>query len=264
MTGPGTKDSEPVSGGAAPANDGRPQTGDSTVAAVERLTGVTFHTPGLALRALTHSSYANESPDETEDYERLEFLGDAVLDYLAAFWLYNRFPELPEGDLTRLRSALVRTETLAGLSRGFGLDGILRIGKGERQAGGQNRETILCGAFEALVGALVLDQGIEAAYAFLDPIFQREGSTAFEQLGIADSKSLFQEMAQARFGLTPGYRVVDTSGPDHNRCFTVEVLVGKQSYGRGTGNSKQSAAQAAARMGLEKIRAMGDTSEKTG
>jgi ribonuclease-3 len=234
----------------------RPESGDSFTQTLQQLTGITFQSPGLALRALTHSSFANENPAAEEDYERLEFLGDAVLDYLAAFWLYHHFPELPEGDLTRLRSALVRTETLAALSRQIGLDKILRVGKGERQAGGQNRETILCGVFEALIGAVALDQGTEAAYAFLTPIFQREGPLAFDRLGIADSKSLFQEQAQAKFGLTPGYRVVDESGPDHNRRYTVEVLVGEEPFGRGSGNSKQIAAQAAARAGLEKLQAL--------
>jgi ribonuclease-3 len=253
MTRSGGQTSNPDAGETGSVRGGLDSPEDPTVAAAEHLTGLTFRTPGLVLRALTHSSYANESPDETEDYERLEFLGDAVLDYLAAFWLYNRFPELPEGDLTRLRSALVRTETLAAFSRRFGLDGILRIGKGERQGGGQNRDTILCGVFEALIGALVLDQGMEAAYVFLDPIFQREGPEAFSQLGIADSKSVFQELIQAEFGVTPSYRVVDIRGPDHNRSFTVEVLVGKELYGCGTGNSKQAAAQSAARAGLEKF-----------
>lgn len=224
--------------------------------AVERITGWTFKNPGLALRAITHSSYANESPIEEEDYERLEFLGDAVLDFLAAYWLYQHFPELPEGDLTRLRSAMVRTETLAARSRRFGLEKVLRIGKGERQAGGENRETILCGAFEAITGAIALDRGVEAAYDFLAPIFQEEGPRAFEQLGIADCKSLFQEKAQAEFGLTPGYRVVQMSGPDHNRRFTVEVMVGQEAFGRGSGNSKQTAAQEAARQALGTIEKM--------
>jgi ribonuclease-3 len=225
-----------------------------TATAVERATGLVFSNPGLAVRALTHSSYANESAEEGEDYERLEFLGDAVLDYLAAYWLYQHFPELTEGDLTRMRSALVRTESLAAFAQQIGLNHILRVGKGERLAGGENRATILCGVFEALTGAIALDQGMEKAYAFVGPLFKKESDRAFEQLASADCKSLFQEEAQAKYGATPGYRVVDMTGPDHDRYYTIEVLVAGKSFGIGTGNSKQAAAQDAAHRALEKIR----------
>jgi ribonuclease-3 len=224
-----------------------------TAVAVEQATGLVFSNPGLVVRALTHSSFTNESPGEGENYERLEFLGDAVLDYLVAYWLYQHFPELPEGELTRMRSALVRTETLAAFAHQIGLNQILRIGKGERLTGGQERATILCGTFEALMGALALDQGMEATYAFLSPFFTRESDRVFEQLASSDCKSLFQEKAQAKFGITPGYRVLEMSGPDHDRRYTVEVLVGDEPYGAGEGNSKQVAAQEAARKALEKI-----------
>lgn len=226
-----------------------------TAAAVEQATGLTFSNPGLIVRALTHSSFANETPGEGENYERLEFLGDAVLDYLVAYWLYQHFPELPEGDLTRMRSALVRTETLAAFAQRLGLNRILRIGKGERQTGGQDRATILCGVFEALMGAVALDRGMEATYEFLSPFFTRESDRIFEQLASGDAKSLFQEKAQARLGVTPGYRVVDSTGPDHDRRYTVEVLVGEESYGIGSGHSKQEAAQDAARKALDRITA---------
>jgi ribonuclease-3 len=226
-----------------------------TAAAVEQAIGLEFSNPGLAVRALTHSSYTNERPEEGENYERLEFLGDAVLDYLAAYWLYQHFPELPEGDLTRMRSALVRTETLAAFAQQLGLNRILRIGKGERATGGQDRITILCGVFEALIGAIALDRGVEAAYAFLGPFFTGESERTFDPFASSDSKSLFQEKAQAMFGVTPGYRVVEMTGPDHDRIYTIEVLVGEESYGIGTGNSKQAAAQDAARKALERLRA---------
>jgi ribonuclease-3 len=223
-------------------------------AALEQAAGLTFANPGLAVRAATHSSYANETPGEGEDNERLEFLGDAVIDFLAAYWLYQHFPELSEGDLTRMRSALVRTETLAGFAQQIGLNRILRLGKGERQAGGEHRLTILCGVFEALTGAIVLDRGVKAAYAFLDPFFHDEGSKIYDRLASNDCKSLFQEKVQAKFGKTPGYRVVDMTGPDHDRRYTIEVLVGDVSYGMGSGNSKLSAAQDAARKALEQLR----------
>jgi ribonuclease-3 len=225
------------------------------VAAVEKITGLEFSNPGLVVRALTHSSYTNETPGEDENYERLEFLGDAVLDYLAAYWLYQHFPELPEGDLTRMRSALVRTETLAAFAQQIGLNRILRIGKGERLTGGGERTTILCGVFEALIGAIALDKGVDATHAFLSPFFTRESERIFEDLASSDCKSLFQEKAQAMFGITPGYRVVEMSGPDHDKRYTIEVVVGEETYGVGTGNSKQAAAQDAARKALEKIEA---------
>jgi ribonuclease-3 len=224
-----------------------------TAVAVERATGLVFANPGLVVRALTHSSFTNESPEEGENYERLEFLGDAVLDYLVAFWLYQHFPELPEGDLTRMRSALVRTEALAAFAQQIGLNHILRIGKGERQTGGQDRVTILCGAFEALMGAVALDRGIEAAHVFISPFLANESDRIFEQLASGDSKSLLQEKAQARDGVTPEYQVVEMSGPDHDRWYTVKVLVGTEACGIGSGNSKQAAEQEAARQALEKF-----------
>ncbi|MFN2299071.1 MAG: ribonuclease III [Anaerolineales bacterium] len=227
-----------------------------TLIAVEQATGLVFSNPGLIVRALTHSSFTNERPEAGENYERLEFLGDAVLDYLVAYWLYQHFPELPEGDLTRMRSALVRTEALAAFAHQLGLNHILRIGKGERQTGGQERVTILCGSFEALMGAIALDRGIDATYAFLSPFLSRESDSIFEHLASGDSKSFFQEKSQARFGITPAYRVVNMSGPDHERRYTVEVMVGPECYGIGTGNSKQAAEQSAARKALEKIDAL--------
>jgi ribonuclease III len=245
---PGPHVTEPMEK-ASPPNEPR----HPTAAAVEKILGFEFANPGLAVRALTHSSYTNETPGEGENYERLEFFGDAVLDYLAAFWLYQHFPELPEGDLTRMRSALVRTETLAALSQQLGLNRILRVGKGERLSGGEERATILCGVFEALIGAIALDRGVDAAYAFLGSFFEQESDRSFEQLSLGDCKSLFQEKAQARYGVTPGYRVVEMSGPDHDRRYTIEVLVGEESFGVGTGNSKQTAAQDAACQALKKI-----------
>ncbi len=229
------------------------QTKHPAAVAVEEMTGLEFSNAGLIVRALTHSSYTNETPGEDENYERLEFLGDAVLDYLAALWLYQHYPELPEGDLTRMRSALVRTESLAAFAQRIGLSRLIRIGKGERLTGGGERLTILCGVFEALIGAIAIDKGVDAAYAFLSPFFVRESERIFDRLASSDCKSLFQEKAQAMFGITPGYRVVEMSGPDHDKRYTIEVVLGEESYGIGTGNSKQAAAQDAARKALKKI-----------
>lgn len=215
---------------------------------------VKFSDLSLLQRALTHRSYLNEHPEHTlEDNERLEFLGDAVLDFIAGALLYHRFPEMNEGQLTRLRAELVRTETLASFAQQFGLGETLLLGKGEDESGGRTRRKNLCGAFEALVGALYLDQGMEAARVFAEPRFAPALDEIMRRSSDKDAKSLFQEWGQATFGQTPVYRTVSTEGPDHAREFTVEVMIGSTIVGRGTGHSKQVAAQAAARHALEAI-----------
>ena len=218
--------------------------------------GITFRDLSLLQRALTHRSYINEHPGHIlEDNERLEFLGDAVLDFIAGAWLYHRFPEMDEGRLTRLRAGLVRTETLAKFAQDFQLGEALLLGRGEDESGGRSRHRNLCGAFEALVGALFLDQGMEAARTFVEPLF---GPALDDILGRAtdkDPKSLFQEWSQATLGLTPIYRTVDSQGPDHAKQFTVEVVIGSTVIAQGTGHSKQTAAQAAAHHALDALEA---------
>ena len=206
-----------------------------------------FRDPSLVARALTHRSYLNEHPDVAlEDNERLEFLGDAVLDFVVGAWLYHRFPELREGRLTSLRAALVKTDTLAGFAAQIGLSERLRLGKGELESGGRARQSLLCNAFEALVGALYLDQGLEAVREFLDHLLPDEVERIMAEERDRDAKSILQEWSQAKFGCTPRYRTVHAEGPDHARQFTVEVSIGDQVVGRGVGPSKQIAAQAAA------------------
>ena len=136
----------------------------------EARVGLNFSKTSLLRKALTHRSYINENPDVLEDNERLEFLGDAVLDFLVGAWLYNRFPEMREGELTRLRSALVRTEELAAFGRQIDLGRAIRLGRGELQAGGRERKAMLCATFEALIGALYLDADLEGVEAFLKPM----------------------------------------------------------------------------------------------
>jgi ribonuclease-3 len=229
-----------------PSAGGAPEEASKMASAIEQATGLHFQDTALVLRAFTHSSFVHEQPQEEKDYERLEFLGDAVLDFLAAYWLFEKFPDLPEGELTRFRSALVRTESLAGLSRKYGLGQFLRIGKGERQTGGAGRQTLLCACLEALIGALALDQGVGAVYEFIRPYFESQGEALHTRGASTDYKSLFQEWAQSQLGLTPVYRMVRAEGPDHDRRYTVEVLVGEKVFGCGSGNSKQVAAQEAA------------------
>jgi len=207
----------------------------------------------LLSRALTHRSYLNEHPEALEDNERLEFLGDAVLDFLVGAWLYNHYPEMAEGELTRLRSALVRTEQLAEFARDIDLGSVMRLGRGEEDGGGRERTALLCGTFEALIGALFLGSGIMAVRDFIEPMLESASRQILDAHKEQDPKSLFQEWIQSQGYGPPFYRTVTTTGPDHARSFEVEVVVNDQVYGRGRGHSKQAAAKAAARDALRSV-----------
>lgn len=215
---------------------------------------VRFTDLSLLQRALTHRSYLNEHPEHMlEDNERLEFLGDAVLDFIAGAWLFHRFPEMDEGRLTRLRAGLVRTETLASFAEALGLGDALLLGRGEDESGGRRRISNLCGSFEAVVGALYLDQDMEAAQSFVEPLLGPALDDILSRAADKDAKSLLQEWSQAELGLTPVYRTVASEGPDHAKEFTVAVLIGQTECGRGVGHSKQAAAQLAAQQALAAI-----------
>lgn len=217
---------------------------------------VRFTDLSLLQRALTHRSYLNEHPEHMlEDNERLEFLGDAVLDFIAGAWLFHRFPEMDEGRLTRLRAGLVRTETLARFAESLDLGDALLLGRGEDESGGRRRISNLCGSFEALVGALYLDQGMEAAQSFVEPLLGPALDDILSRAADKDAKSLLQEWSQAELGLTPVYRTVASEGPDHAKEFTVAVMIGQTECGRGVGHSKQAAAQLAAQQALDAIEA---------
>lgn len=222
--------------------------------------GLAFRQPDLLNQALTHRSYINEHPDtDLIDNERLEFLGDAVLDFVTGDMLFRRFPDMPEGDLTRLRAALVRTESLASLASEVQLGQTLRMGKGEEASGGRKRPSNLCGAFEALVGAIYLDQGMAAAVEFVMPRLEKRLSQVLAEALDKDARSVLQEKSQAAYNLTPIYNLVSASGPDHDRQFTFEVVIGGQVVGRGVGHSKQAAAQVAARDALHTLESGGFT-----
>ena len=207
----------------------------------------------LLIRALTRRSYLNEHPEALEDNERLEFLGDAVLDFVVGGWLYNHFPEKSEGEMTRLRAALVRTETLGEFGAQLGLGNALRLGRGEEEGGGRHRPAMLCATFEALVGALYLDAGLEAVQGFIDPIVEEAVVAITNGEGDRDPKSQLQEWVQARGHEAPLYRIAAESGPDHDKFFEVEVVVGGAVIARGTGKNKQVASKAAARLALHKL-----------
>ena len=177
----------------------------------------------LLTRALTHRSYLNEHPEALEDNERLEFLGDAVLDFLVGEWLYNRFPEMEEGDLTQMRSAFVQTDQLADFAREISIEKNVRLGRGEIKSGGMLRNTLLCDVFEAFVGAMLLDQGIEQVKAFIYPLLEGSVDEIIEQHKNEDPKSVLQEWAQAHGYHPPKYRTICVSGPDHAKVFEVET-----------------------------------------
>ncbi len=231
-------------------------TATTSLPELEALLNLRFSDKSLLQRALTHRSYLNENPHyPLEDNERLEFLGDAVLDFLTGEYLYHRFPEMREGELTSLRSALVRRDTLAGFAAQLQLGQHLLMGHGEAESGGRTRAATLCAALEALVGALYLDQGLGAVDAFLAPLIGPETDRILRDRLDKDAKSLLQEAAQAAWQLTPRYRTVEEVGPDHAKEFTVQVVIGDRAFGQGTGRSKQLAAQAAAEEALAHVQA---------
>lgn len=205
----------------------------------------------LLTRALTHRSYVNEHPNALEDNERLEFLGDAVLDFVVGAWLYNHCPEMAEGELTRMRSALVRTEQLAEFARQLDLGRALRLGKGELNGGGYDRPALLCATFEAVIGALYLHAGISAVERFVIPLLESTHERILLRLELYDPKSRLQEWAQGQKLGSPKYITLRESGPEHEKIFEVEVRINDHAYGRGNGPSKQLAAQVAAQTALE-------------
>jgi ribonuclease-3 len=212
-----------------------------TIDEVASRLGALFTDNGLFTRALTHRSYVNEHPEAMEDNERLEFLGDAVLDFLVGAWLYHRFPEMAEGYLTRLRAALVGNEQLAEFARQIGLGAIMRLGRGEAESGGRERSVLLGSTFEALIGALFVNQGIPAVEKFVDPLLEEASTQILAGRKDQDPKSLLQEWSQSHGYGTPRYQTVAASGPDHDKVFEIEVIIQGKPFGKGTGHSKQAA-----------------------
>ena len=225
---------------------------ESPAALVQRLE-LPFNNLLLLTRALTHRSYINEHPEAIEDNERLEFLGDAVLDFIAGAWLYNHFPEKAEGELTRMRSALVCTEQLADFARDLNLGPAMRLGHGEDQAGGRQRDVLLCATFEALVGALFLQNDISIVQRFIHPMMESINDQLMLLSDLQDPKSRLQEWSQGQKLGIPQYVTLQATGPDHARSFEVEVRINGKIYGQGTGRSKQTAARLAAQASLQMI-----------
>lgn len=213
---------------------------------------VKFRSVALLENALTHRSYVNESPGlDLPDNQRLEFLGDAILDFLVGEWLFHRYPDAREGELTSLRAHIVRTGGLAGFAQEIDLGQHLRLGKGEASSGGSERPANLCAGFEALVGAIYLDQGMDAVRSWVYRFLEEHAREIDQRRKIKDAKSLLQEYTQGELHVTPTYRIVRESGPDHAKLFTAQVVVGEKVWGEGTGNNKQDAEQAAAHNALQ-------------
>ncbi len=221
---------------------------------VEAALNYKFHDRKLLLQAFVHRSFVFENPEvEIESNERLEFLGDAVLDFVVADYLFREYPDRTEGELTLLRAAMVRLETLAAWAKDLALGQALLLGKGEDTAGGRARTANLGRCFEALIAALYIDGGLEPVRALVLPRVAKalgEGPLPAE---IKDAKSRLQELIQKEYRITPRYHTVSAKGPDHARWFTVQVLVGSQVLAAGEGPSKTAAQQKAAEAALEKL-----------
>ena len=211
----------------------------------------------LFVTAFTHRSYLNEHhATGLVSNERLEFLGDAVLQLLSSEFLYNKFPQSPEGELTNYRSAVVCTPSLAQESRRLGYGKLLFLSKGEEATGGREREYILANTFEAVLGALYTQEGLEFCRIFVEKELLYKVDDIVREERYKDAKSKFQELAQEKIGFTPEYTLIDSWGLDHDKTFKVQVKVGNQVFGEGVGKSKQRAEMEAAANGLEKLEAL--------
>jgi ribonuclease III len=215
--------------------------------------GLKFSDPSLLERAFIHRSYLNEHPSlGLEHNERLEFLGDAVLELVVTDYLYRNYPN-PEGDLTNWRSALVKTESLAAVATALEIAEFFKLSRGEANGNARSHALISANAVEALIGAVYLDQGYDQAKDFITKHVISRLPEILQTGSWMDSKSKFQEAAQEQFALTPNYRVIEESGPDHDKVFTIGVFVGDKLFGKGTGSSKQAAQQMAAGAALKKL-----------
>ncbi|MEN9922353.1 MAG: hypothetical protein RL097_630 [Candidatus Parcubacteria bacterium] len=223
----------------------------SELTKLQQLLQTTFADSSILLSAVTHRSYLNEHREATwEHNERLEFLGDAVLELVVTDYLFHKFPEKPEGELTAVRAALVNTVSLSGAAEALGINQFLLMSKGEAKDIGRARQYILANAFEACIGAIYLDQGYEAAQKFIaEQLFPKTDEIVHKRLW-QDPKSRFQELAQEHASVTPTYETIAQDGPDHDRVFTVGVYLKKEFIADGKGRSKQEAEQQAAQAAI--------------
>ena len=219
---------------------------------LQKQMGIAFQNTNVLQQALLHSSYINENPNLAPgDNERLEFLGDALLSFTVAEDLYNRFPDTGEGELTKTRASLIRQETLAQIARELHLGDYLFLGKGEDASGGRQKPSNLADCLEAIIGAVYIDRGFEAAKKFVLDILKHQLDKVQVKDIAVNYKALLQELTQAKYRLLPTYRVDETSGPEHNRRFVVKVSLADKALGCGCGKTKKAAEMEAARQALE-------------
>lgn len=221
---------------------------------IEKILKIKFSSRELLKTAYTHRSYINEHRKaKLEHNERLEFLGDAVLELIVTDYLYRNY-DSPEGELTAWRSALVKTESLAELADKLNIGQFLLMSRGEAKTGGRTRQALLANLVEANIGAIYLDKGYDVAKQFIETNLITNLVEIIKTGAYIDAKSHFQELAQEKKGITPVYKVLDESGPDHDKTFIMGVYLGSTKFGEGSGNSKQTAQQAAALSGLKKLK----------
>lgn len=220
---------------------------------LQKKIGISFSDKTLLNTAFIHRSYLNEHKKyKGPSNERLEFLGDAALSIVVSSFLYEKLPNAPEGKLTTSRASLVRTETLAKIATSLSLGKHLVLSKGEEDTGGRENPSILANTFEALVGAIYLDQGIDKAGEFLKKTVLSDWKSLIES-AVPDNKSRLQEFVQRKYHVSPIYKLISSWGPDHARQFEIGVFISDKKMGRGTGNNKQSAAQNAAKDALTRL-----------
>jgi len=218
---------------------------------LEKKIGYTFKDRQLLLQALTHKSFSNEQPEYVLHNERLEFLGDAVLELVISDWIYTHYPDIPEGGLTRIRAEVVSEKGLTEIARNLSLGEGLRLGKGEMKSGGRKKPSLLSDALEALLGAVYRDGGFAAVGRVVEKIFiEAVQRSALQRYG-SDYKTCLQERLQAQYGALPEYLLAQVSGPDHERIFSMEVHFMGKLLGKGSGTSKKNAEQKAAAAALD-------------
>ncbi len=229
---------------------------EKEIALAEEYLGITFNDKDLLKKALTHGSFAYEAGEGQKDiYERLEFLGDAVLNFVITDFIFLRFPKFREGDLARLRANLVNAQVLADLAQEIRLGECVFLGRGAELSGGRERTSILSDSYEAVLGAIYLDQGIERVKTFILQKFRDLILKSVSAERLSDDKTALQEYAVSKFGVMPDYEIVLEEGPVHDRVFSAEVSISRKVWGRGSGGSKKKAELAAAKEALEALAA---------
>lgn len=218
---------------------------------LEKIIGIVFKKKRLLTLALTHRSYVNEHKSVKNHNERLEFLGDAVLELITSEYLFKRYSSRAEGDLTSFRAALVRTDSLADTAKEMGVGEYMRLSKGEEDTGGREKSYLLANTFEAIVGAIYLDQGYEISTEFVYRFLIKKIDDIVKNRLDIDSKTRIQEIAQSKYKVIPSYEVTDATGPDHDKEFTVVIKINGKVIGQGCGGSKQRAEEDAATQGLK-------------